>query len=228
VLDVDLARADAMPGNMRNLLTPKKALIFRIIHRDNLRWILENGLHCRNSNRIDPNFVIIGNPDLITSRNYRMVPVPPGGTLSDYVPFYFTPLSVMLLNIKTGYRGVQQRRNDEIIILVSSLHKLQSDKIKFLFTDRHAYLGAAQYFSEAADLNQLDWEILQNRDFKRDNENPEKMERYQAEILVHRGLPISSLLGAVCYNATQRDTAKTLIGAANVCLSVYSQPGWYF
>jgi len=28
-------------------LTPEKALIFRITHRDNLPWILEHGLHCR-------------------------------------------------------------------------------------------------------------------------------------------------------------------------------------
>jgi hypothetical protein len=213
---------------MFNLLKPEKALIFRVIHRDNLPWILENGLHCRNSNRIDPNFVGIGNPDLISSRHYRIVPTPPGGGLSDYIPFYFTPLSVMLLNIKTGYRGVRQRRNGEIIILVSSLYRLQSDNITFLFTDRHAYLAAAQYFSDIADLDKVDWEVLRNRDFKRDNENPEKMERYQAEILVHRQLPISSLLGAVCYNPKERDAAKTLARAMNVCLDVYSQPGWYF
>ncbi len=31
-------------------LNPEKALIWRIVHRDNLPWILDNGLHCGNLN----------------------------------------------------------------------------------------------------------------------------------------------------------------------------------
>jgi aspartate carbamoyltransferase catalytic subunit len=50
---------------MRDLLNPEKALIFRITHRNNLPWILANGLHCRNSNRLDSEFVSICNADLI-------------------------------------------------------------------------------------------------------------------------------------------------------------------
>ena len=30
-------------------LNPQKALIWRIVHRDNIPWILDNGLHCGNS-----------------------------------------------------------------------------------------------------------------------------------------------------------------------------------
>ena len=44
---------------MSNALTPEKALIFRITDKDNIPWILGNGLHCRNSNHLDPNFVTI-------------------------------------------------------------------------------------------------------------------------------------------------------------------------
>ena len=87
-------------------LNPQKALIFRIVHRDNVPWILDHGLHCRNSGSADPNYVEIGNPDLISKRNHHSVPKPPGGTLSDYVPFYFTPFSPMLLNITTGWGGI--------------------------------------------------------------------------------------------------------------------------
>ena len=89
-------------------LTAERAFIFRIVHRNNLPWILANGLHCRSSLVIDPHYVDIGNPDLIGKRNARAVPIAPGGTLSNYVPFYFTPRSPMLLNIKTGYNGVRQ------------------------------------------------------------------------------------------------------------------------
>lgn len=49
-------------------LNPEKALIWRIVHRDNLPWILDNGLHCGNSAVKAPNWVNIGNPELIDKR----------------------------------------------------------------------------------------------------------------------------------------------------------------
>jgi hypothetical protein len=201
---------------LRDILSPQQALIFRITHRDNIPWLLENGLHCRNSNRLDPNFVSIGNPSLINDRHHVGVPIPPRGTLSDYIPFYFTPLSVMLLNIKTGYRGIQQRRNDEIAILVCSLPKLDQVGISFVFTDRHARLAAAEFFGDVADLDRIDWEILQDRDFSRDNNDLGKMERYQAETLVHRHLSIDSLLAIACYNNHERDRVDALVKRAGL------------
>ncbi|MFZ1180387.1 MAG: DarT ssDNA thymidine ADP-ribosyltransferase family protein [Herbaspirillum sp.] len=48
-------------------LNPGKALIWRIVHRDNLPWILDNGLHCGNSSLQAPGWVSIGNPELIGS-----------------------------------------------------------------------------------------------------------------------------------------------------------------
>ena len=93
---------------MANNLTAEKALIFRITHIGNVPWILRHGLRCKNSEVQDPNFVRIGNLELIQRRTARNIPVLPGGTLSDYIPFYFTPFSMMMYNIKTGYGGIRQ------------------------------------------------------------------------------------------------------------------------
>ena len=160
-------------------LNPTKALVWRIVHRDNMPWILGNGLHCANSNVRDPGFVSIGNSDLIDKRSTRVVPVAPGGTLSDYVPFYFTPFSPMMMNIHSGRNGVRQRSNEEIVILVSSLPKLIEKRTPFLFTDVHAYLEYAQFSSNVTQLDRIDWSLLQARNFKRDDEDPKKMDRYQ-------------------------------------------------
>lgn len=213
---------------LREIIGPERALIFRITHRDNIPWILENGLHCRNSNRPDPNFVSIGNASLIHDRQHVSVSIAPGGTLSDYIPFYFTPASVMSFNISTGYRGIQQRRNDEIAILVCSLPKLEQDGIRFVFTDRHARLATREFFGDVANLDRIDWKILQNRDFSRDNNDLGKMERYQAETLVHRHLPIRSVLAIGCYNTHERDRVDALVKGAGLNLDVVSRPGWYF
>lgn len=208
-------------------LTPERALIFRITHLDNLPWILANGLHCRNSGRFDPNFRNIGNQELIGKRSQRIVPEAPGGTLSDYIPFYFTPHSPMLLNIKTGYGGVPKTPMCDIVVLVTSLHRLQQDNARFLITDRHAYLELARFSDNLADLSWINWHGLRNRDFHRDPNDPLKFERYQAEALVYQSLPISSVLAIGCYDEVEANRVATTVSEQQCNLKVLSRPSWY-
>ncbi len=126
-------------------LTAKKALIFRITHINNVPWLLKNGLHCKNAEKFDPEFVGIGNRELIDKRASRTVPIAPGGTLADYIPFYFTPFSMMMYNIKTGYGGVARHQSSDVVILVSSLRGLAEKGVSAIYTDRHAYLKTSKF-----------------------------------------------------------------------------------
>lgn len=209
-------------------LNPQKALIWRILHRANLDWVLEQGLHCGNSPVRSPQWVSIGNAELIGKRAAHQVPVPPGGVLNDYVPFYFTPFSVMLRNIHTGWNGIKQVPNEDIVILVSSLYRVKELGLPFLFTDCHAYSGLALYFDDLAQLDQIDWPLLQRRDFKRDQDDPGKLERCQAEALVHRQVPLSALLGVVCFTDGVRTGIERKMEACGLVLPVHTRPGWYF
>jgi hypothetical protein len=148
--------------------------------------------------------------------------------LNDFVPFYFTPFSVMLRNIHTGWGGIQQVPNQDIVILVSSLYRVQALGLPFLFTDRHAYSGLARYFNDLARLDQIDWGLLQRRDFKRDPEDPGKLERYQAEVLVHRQVPLPALLGLVCFTDGVKVGLERTIADRGLALPVHTRPGWYF
>ena len=209
-------------------LNPEKALIWRIVHRDNLPWILRNGLHSKNSPTQDPRYVVIGNTDLIDRRSHRVVPVAPGGMLSDYVPFYFTPFSPMLYNIYTGRGEVPRRANEEICILVSSVHKVRDLGLGFVFTDRHAYPPLARYFNDVAHLGEINWLLLQARNFKRNPDDPEQIERYQAEALVHRHVPIAGLIGIICYTKAVKADLDAHIQAQGLQLDVRVMPQWYF
>jgi|SRR5213594_2251433 len=209
-------------------LNPEKALIFRITHISNLPWMLDHGLHSRNSTDSDPNFRNIGNPDLIARRHHRPVPIPPGGMLSDYVPFYFTPYSIMLYNIKTGYGGVPKLPNNEVVILVSSLRKVAEMGLPFVFTNQHAYPVTAEYFNTLEDLRRVDWPLLQSRDFRHDPEDPGKKERYQAEALVRRYLPVAGLLGIGCHNAGAQEYLQGELKKRNMTLEIVVRPSWYF
>ena len=209
-------------------LNPQKALIWRIVHRDNVPWILDHGLHCGNSAARSPNWVHIGNQELIKKRSYHPVPVGKKGVLNDYVPFYFTPFSPMMKNINTGYGGIRRRANEEIVILVSSLHKVHDLRVPFVFTDGHAYYGWSDFYTDLKDLDQIDWSIIQTRDFRRDPNDPAKFERYQAEALVYQHCPIEALIGMICYTDEVKHRLETVLHGRNLSIPVYSRPGWYF
>lgn len=191
--------------------------------------MLQNGLHASHGVHSDPGFVSIGNPDLIDKRSRRTVPLQPNGTLADYVPFYFTPKSPMLLNIKTGYSGVMRRPNDEIAILVSSCKRMSSLGVTMLFTDRHAYTSTAAWTAQAADLaNLLDWDILRRHDFSRTDSYPDKMDRYQAEALAHKYVPGGALLGIGCSCEATKQRIESDAAKSNVDVKVLLRPSWYF
>jgi hypothetical protein len=205
-------------------LTPEKALIFRILHRRNLAGLLKHGCLARNYARAG-GYVEIGNQELIARRRDKEVPCEPRGTLGDYVPFYFTPYSPMLYNIKTGY-GVPQQSMSDILILVSSLPVIAKNRIPFVYSDRHAYLRTALFSN---DLNQLrdriDWKALQERDFSKSD--IEKFEKYQAEALVYKYVPLSALLGIMCHDDSVRGEVEKDVIAQKLELKVTNGRGWY-
>jgi hypothetical protein len=209
-------------------LNPSKALIWRITHRQNLPWILKNGLHAGHQGKRAPEWVVIGNEELISRRTHRDVPLAPGGVLNDYVPFYFTPFSPMMYNIHTGRGGVKAVANTDIVILVSSLHKVAELGLPFVFTDRHAYPVTAHYFNDLDYLSAIDWPLLQQRNFQRDPDDPEKIERYQAEALIHRYVPIQALLGAICYTPQVQLELQQQAVELGGELDIHCRPSWYF
>jgi hypothetical protein len=208
-------------------LNAEEARIFRITHIDNVPWILEHGLHCKSSKIQDPNFVQIGLPELIQKRATHTVPIKPGGSLSDYVPFYFTPSSIMMYKIKTGH-GVAARPNHEIVVLVSSIHRLVELKLSFVFTDAHAYMMEAEYYDDVSKLDEIDWKLLQSKNFKNDPEDPRKQGRYQAEALVHKHVPIEALLGIGCYDERSTEKLEAAAKRCNSPVNIRTVPRWYF
>lgn len=211
-----------------NNLGPEKALIFRVTHVGNVPWILSHGLHCASSDCLDPNFIQIGNPDLIAKRPERRVPIGPGGSLDDYIPFYFTPYSPMLMNIKTGRNGVAKRPMTEIAIMISSLRRISEQGVPFLFTDRHAVYEAATFYNNLDRLDQIPWEAIRARDFKRDPDDPGKFERYQAEALIYKHLPVDCILGVAFYGAQVQQQFQQSCDTLGLKMQVLCKPGWYF
>jgi len=77
-------------------------------------------------------------------------------------------------------------------------------------------------------LSCIDWDILQRRDFRHDPNDPRKTERYQAEALIYRHLPVAGLLGLVCHTQEIAQQLQAAIQTLKLNLNVHVRPRLYF
>ena len=96
---------------------------------------------CRYCLPQDPNFVNIGAGDIIEKRDNRLVDIAPHGRLSDYIPFYFAPLSPMLYKLR-------RNQQDDVIYIVTKATVIEAAKLSFIFTDGHALQVFSQFFND--------------------------------------------------------------------------------
>ena len=191
---------------------PPDVWLFRILHADNVAYALRHGLFTRNHPLHDPDYIFIGDAALTTARHDYPVPLAGAGNLGDYVPFYFGPLSPMLLNIKTGWRGVTQRPQRDIVYFCCRLADVQACGQPVIFTDGQAKTRTSRFFRNPTDLNQLDWPVIKLR-YWPDAEDNDRQRRKQAECLVWEHVPPDCIGHIVVFDDPQRAFVAGLLQA---------------
>lgn len=194
--------------------------LFRMLHIDNLEDNLREGIYAPNA-RHNPAYLNIGDEELIAKRGEFALPIAPGGVLSDYIPFYFGGCSPMLLNIKTGYRGVKQRDQREIVYICSHIDVIISVCHEWCFTDGHAKDRLTTYYNQIEDLDQVDWSTVEDKYWKSTEEDPDRMRRKQAEFLVKNHVPVRCFSGIVVHDEVAAKRVKDIEEKVGVNLKVY-------
>lgn len=206
------------------------AHIYRITHYSNLDFILKHGMFSKNSLQKDPNYYNIGDTSLIQSRGTKSISIQPGGTLNDYIPFYFGVHSPMLLKIHTGQVTGVTCGQSEIIYIVCSDTSIQSQKIPFIFTDGHAYNNLSKFDDNLSNLNNLDWGVINAKYWADDPQvDNDRQRRKQAEFLAFQKVPKDCILEIGVYD----DNMKTIVDnilTANNCTNIPCniRSGWYY
>ena len=116
----------------------------------------------------------------------------------------------------------------ELVILVSSLRKLTNLGIAAFFTNKHAVLRNAKFYQSLDSLGELDWALWQEVDFKRDDNDLAKLDRYQAEALVHQHLPVEHLQCIVCRDASSKQRLEAMATKAAISIPILDRPEFYF
>lgn len=165
--------------------------IHHITHCSNLsKIIISDGI--LSGNELEQRHITpanIGHSSLKQRRSQYEVPIPPGGTLNDYVPFFFATRPPMIIAISKGsvidYRGAQR----EIIYLVSSTLKIVKAGCAWCFTDGHAIEAMTEYYNDLERLREIDWIAIAAWDYRPTATDPDKERKKQAEFLVYSHVP---------------------------------------
>lgn len=204
---------------------PNNIILYRIVHKDNLNYLLRWGMFTKNHINADPNYVNIGDNTLISQRNDYPVGInPPGGNLGDYIPFYFGPLSPMLLNIKTGYRGISQRSQSDIVYICCELNKAVAICNKWCFTDGHAKNNFTEFFNDLNYFNKIDWNIVAEKYWANTEDDFDRMRRKQAEFLIKDNVPVDCISKIIVYDDKVCNVVKNILNETGLQIPVEINP----
>lgn len=166
-------------------------LIYHITHPDNLTSILAiDGLLANTSlQQQNMTYIDLAYPAIRERRARKVVPCGAGGTLTDYVPFYFAPRSPMLYAIHQSNLPIHREGQVPVLPLVSTAENVQSARLSFIFTDGHSIMTFTEFFDDLAQLNQVDWQVMGLKYWFNTLEDGDRKRRRQAEFLVYQAFP---------------------------------------
>jgi hypothetical protein len=206
--------------------------LYRIVHLECLPTLLQRaGLHAPNHTPDDGlSYRTIHNATVQASRRRHAVPCGPGGTIHDYVPFYFGPLSVMLLNLHSGRVEGYNEGQGPIIYLVSSIRRIEGAHRPYVFTDGHGLAAMTRWFDDPARLGEIDWDLVGQRYWADTPEDNDRQRRKQAEFLVWRHLPWSALAGIAVMTQPVKEQVEAVLAANPVGAGtkVVVKRDWYY
>lgn len=211
---------------------PNPTPILRIIHVDNLRTLLaRGGLHSTNHTPNDGlPYRTIHNVDIQNVRRARPVPCGQGGTMHDYVPFYFGQLSPMLLQLKTGRVAGYTEGQEPLIYLKTTVQAVIGAGRRFVFSDGHGIAAFTNWFDDVARLDQVDWDMVYQRYWSDNVNDMDRQRRKQAEFLIHEFCPWALVEEIAVLNTTAKTHVETIMNefdAAHQKL-VNVRAGWYY
>lgn len=205
--------------------------IYHITHVANLTgMIADRGLTCvaELRKRGAGTYRDIAYPHIQDRRASKRVPCGPGGTLADYVPFYFAPRSPMLYTISRGNVQGYTEGQSPIVHLVAHAEEVVRQGLGFAFTDGHGVIAMTDYFDDLADLSKIDWPLMKARYWFDAEEDGDRKRRRQAEFLVHRFMPWELVCEIGVLTQEMVEWVQQLVSAASHRPVVALRQGWYY
>jgi hypothetical protein len=209
---------------------PNPVPIFRMIHLDNLDiYLKRRGMHapntCPNDGLI---YRTIHDIEIQNCRKATPIPCGPGGNIHDYTSFYFGPRSPMLYRLCKGTVAGYDGGQDPIIYLVSTAQIISQAKIPFVFSDGHGIAAFTQWYSDLADLANVDWEAAYAHIWKDTIDDPDRQRRKQSEFLIYQFCPWNLVSEIGVINDIVKTKVINILQAHNKTTPVQIRRQWYY
>ncbi|MBC8064916.1 MAG: DUF4433 domain-containing protein [Chlorobia bacterium] len=166
--------------------------------------------------------------DIKDRRRLTPVPVGPQGTLSDYVPFYFTNRSPMLATVFYRDRENQTADQDQIIHLRIDVERVVAAGLPFAFSDGHGIMAVSKFYDCLDDLGNIDWETVDSRYWHDTIEQPDRKRRKQAEFLIYKRLPLEYIQEIGTRTARIASDVQFALANERIQTPVRHRPEWYY
>ncbi len=214
------------------MAVPAHPKIYHILHVDRLASVLKDGyLFCDvRMNGRTGHGTTIGMNGIKRRRLTSLIDCHAGLHVGDCVPFYFCPRSVMLYLLYRGnhpnltYRGGQE----PIIHLQADLGAVvgwaQRTRSRWAFTLSNAGSGYFESRGDLAQLGQINWAAVANRDFH----DPTVKEGKQAEFLVEDRFPWALIERIGVHSHAVAQQVADRLGTMEPRPPIVIEPGWYY
>lgn len=199
--------------------------IYHFTHIDNLSTLISIGaILCKNE-MTNGNYSYKNSAldSVQEQRQLHKVPVPPNGTIHDYVPFYFNSLSPMLYTIKKGNIGGVEMQ--DLVFFKSTVQAVKAAGCVFIFTSGHAIMNLSEYYNDLADLDKIPWDVIKAR---RWDCFPDGGRLRQSEFLVYKKFDWKLVETIGVYNNDMLSKVTALIGSLQYKPIIKVKPKWFF
>ena len=170
----------------------------------------------------------IHNVDIQQIRRQRQISCGPGGTVHDYVAFYFGPRSPMLLQLHTGRVEGYDEGQEPLVYAVSTVEAIAQARLEFVFSDGHGIAAFTQWFDDLNDLDQVDWDIVYADYWADTVDDMDRQRRKQAEFLVYRFCPWEVVNRIGVLNEAVKERVERILNRKNISMPVEVRRRWYY
>jgi ssDNA thymidine ADP-ribosyltransferase DarT-like protein len=212
----------------------RSALVWHFTHIDNLSAIVgEGALLCDRKARASALTIEVGDTSIKESRRRRVVPVAPGGTVGDYVPFYFAQRSPMMFRIACDCRdrieGRYQDGDRPLVYLTVRMSAILDSGRPWVATDGNARTTISRFSTDPRELvDMIDWPLMEAKMWRATEEDPDRERRRAAELLVRDRVPLAMIHGAAAYSEDYAARVRAALGDHPLAARVIVRPDWYY
>jgi hypothetical protein len=200
--------------------------VYRMVHSENLPKLLEWGGDYA-PNQCEARSLTkktIHHAHIMDRRQSRTVTCGAGGTLADYVPFYFRYCSPMLYAINRGQvAGCSGPR--DIVFLQTTAERVAKAKVPFAFTNGHAVIAYSEFFDDLADLDKVPWDAVRAKYW---NNHIDGKFKCQAEFLVRDFFSLELVEKIGVYDEAMLEQTSSCLQDNGCNVIVSTEQSWYF